>query len=79
MASPKTPPPPRVARPRPTSTAARSVTSAPRSGMSSAAPPAVARVDENLDVTYAHVRRDLRRIFVLAILLLAGIYGSQFV
>ncbi len=72
MAQPKTPTP-RVARPRPDAQPHR-----PRSGTISAAAPAVMHADENLDETYAHVRRDLGRIFFLALLLFAGIYGSQY-
>ena len=70
MANPKTSSSPRVARPRPRSESARPAAALPRSGASPAA--------ENLDETYAHVRRDLRRIFLLGTLLLAGIYGSQY-
>ena len=78
MANPKTSSSPRVARPGPRSESARPAAALPRSGASPAAAPAFARADENLDETYAHVRRDLRRIFLLGTLLLAGIYGSQY-
>lgn len=73
MAQPKTPQQPRVARPRPAVEPHR-----PRSGSATAASPAVLHADEDLDQTYAHVRRDLRRIFLLALLLFAGIFGSQY-
>lgn len=73
MAQPKTPMQPRVARPRPAAQPLR-----PRSGAATAASPAVLHADEDLDATYAHVRRDLRRIAFLALLLFAGIFGSQY-
>ncbi len=79
MANPKPPSSPRVARPRPRSDMPRQGTSAPRGGAPSVAAPTMSRADENLSETYAHVRRDLRRIIFLAILLLAGIYGSQYI
>ncbi len=43
-----------------------------------AAPAAMASAPENLDEAYAHVRRDLTRIIVLMVVLLSGIYASQF-
>lgn len=46
--------------------------------MPAAAPMSTGAASENLGETYAHVRRDLTRIIVLAVLLLAGIYASQF-
>lgn len=78
MANPKTPSSPRAARPRPRADMPRPGGLTPRGGSASVAAPASTRVDENLGETYAHVRRDLRRILLLAALLLAGIYGSQF-
>jgi hypothetical protein len=78
MANPKSPSTPRVARPRPRSDMPRQGASAPRGGAAAVAAPSMSWADENLGETYAHVRRDLRRIILLAILLLAGIYGSQY-
>jgi len=37
-----------------------------------------AAAEEDLARTYAHVRRDLIRIFIIATLLFAGIYASRF-
>lgn len=55
----------------------------PRPGATSAATAAQSvraiAESEDLDTTYAHVRRDLIRIAVLGVLLFAAIYGSQFV
>ncbi len=69
---------PRVARPRPTSVTPRRPISVPRGAPAGGSVPVTTRMDEHLDETYAHVRRDLRRIILLAVLLLAGIYGSQY-
>jgi len=78
MANPKLSAP-RVARPRPTGVAPRRSVAAMRGASpASGNSPMATRMDEALDETYAHVRRDLRRIIFLAVLLLAGIYGSQY-
>lgn len=66
--------PPRAARPRPVAESHR-----PRSGSATAASPAVLHADEDLNETYGHVRRDLRRIFFLTVVIFAGILGSQYI
>lgn len=73
MAQFKNQTPPRAARPRPAAEPHR-----PRSGSATAASPAVLHADEDLGQTYDHVRRDLRRIFFLAVMIFAGIFGSQY-
>jgi hypothetical protein len=62
---------PKVANPRP-----RPIPAGQRGGPQASG--AAVAADDNLDVTYAHVRRDLRRIFLMAIVLFAFIYASQY-
>jgi hypothetical protein len=52
---------------------------APPRGRPSAPQPTIAAPTEDLTVMYGHVRRDLRRIAVLAVVLFAVIYASQYV
>ncbi|RIL09440.1 hypothetical protein DCC79_11055 [bacterium] len=71
---PPSPPPthPVAGVPRSRPPAATAVRTTAASATMTAAP-------ENLDESYAHVRRDLMRTTILMVLLLAGIYASQFV
>lgn len=55
---------------------------APRSARPAGVPtaaPSVESYDDNLSTTYRHVARDLRRIFVLAVVMFGLIYGSTLV
>lgn len=55
---------------------------APRSARPAGVPtaaPSEESYDDNLSTTYRHVARDLRRIFVLAIVMFGLIYGSTLV